>query len=145
MVDAFVGIGSLFKREDSAAPGTYVSIAEARDIGDLHLTKEARDKTHTESTEKYREYLSGYKDGDSVTITCNYLPGDSTQETLRTDFDATTDTSYQIKFSNATESEWLFDGIVTDLTFASNIQSDDPAVFTFTIKITGKPAFIASP
>jgi hypothetical protein len=64
--DAFAGVGTVFKRG-------AVAIAEITSISGPNLTRGTIDVTNLDSTNGYREFIAGFRDGGEVTLSMMLL------------------------------------------------------------------------
>ena len=139
MTDATIGKGVAFKRGDAASPEVFTAIAEVIGVGGPNMQRDTVEATHTDSANNYREFISGLRDGGEVTLALNHLPGNATQQSLRTDYDADTAVNYQVIFPDTGASQADFAAFVTAIEPDTPI--DDRMVSNVTFKITGKPIF----
>lgn len=140
MPDPAIGHGSTFHRSsDATSGGSFATIGEVLSITPPALSRDAVDVTHMESTERWREFIGGLKDGGEVSVELNFDPGDATTTSLLADLNANTAGYYKITFPDATA--WGFAALLTG--FESSDPLDDKMTATVTFKLTGKPGFIA--
>lgn len=131
---AIVGIGALLNRGNDNSPETFTSFGEVNTIG-FGPKKEMIDVTHLSSTEKYRIFISGLKDGGQVTANLNFVAADFA--ILWSDFEDEDSHSYKIILPDAGAMEIAFEGFVTDPPLT--VTMDKQITMEVTIKITGKP------
>ncbi len=130
---ASIGHNTLFKRNDGA--GAYTTLAEVTGVTPPNLSRDTVDATHMESPERYREFISGLRDGDEVSIEMNFVPGGAAMTALLADFHNDAAVGYKIVFPNAVE--WTFSAFITS--FNPEAPLDDKMTLAPTFKITGKP------
>lgn len=113
-------------------------IGELTSIGGLNLSADTIDVTSLGSTDGYREYIQGFRDGGEVSLSGFFKPSESTgQATLLTNLNDGSSDAYTIEFTTLSY-KWTFNAIVTSLsTSASN---DEAVTFEATLKVTGKPS-----
>lgn len=123
------------------AKGTFlkkgtVTIAEVTSITGPNVTAETIDVTSHSTTDNFREYIAGWRDGGTVTIEGNFTGAtNSGQDTLLTDLQDGTVASYSLVFPNSMQ--WTFSAIVTE--FQTTAPHDGKLGFSASFKITGKP------
>jgi hypothetical protein len=59
--------------------GVYTTLTEVRDISGPPQALEKDEVTNQSSPNFYKEWITTLLDGGSVTFTCNFVPGDATQ------------------------------------------------------------------
>lgn len=134
---ALNGFGTLFKRGDGAGPEVFTAIAEVVDITPPALSKDTFETTHHTSDDQYKEYLPGLRDAGEVSVTLNFLPGDTGQEGLLSDFNSNTKRNFQIVLPDAGTETWALSGFVTG--YAMTTPLNDRVTVVVTIKPSGKP------
>lgn len=139
VTDAKTGMGSIFGIGDGVDGGSvsYVKVGEVTNIGAPSQSREAIDTTHLESPDAWREYIPGLKDGDSATISFNYVP--SATDVLFAQFNIGKG-DFQIIYPNGVK--FQFSGIVTG--WKPGEPSTTTMVGEMTIKQSGKPALVAA-
>jgi predicted secreted protein len=139
--NAEIGYGVLFKIFDtSPSPDAYVTVGEVTSIKMPGLKRDAVDATHTESTDKYREFIPGLKDAGEVTVEMNFVSNSNTDKLIRTRFDADTLTQCRIQFPGASPADTItFNAIFTS--YEADGPVDGIMKATLTMKISGKPTY----
>ncbi len=133
--DAKIGAGAAFKIGNGASPEVFTAVAEVTSISGPGFTKEAAEATSLDSTNKFREYVPGFKDGGDVTIEFNLLS--ATITTLKTQLDLTVFRNYQVVFPTSPSKTWKFSAIMTS--FSHDANATDTMTGTATFKISGSP------
>lgn len=110
-------------------------VAELTNIGGLSLDSDEIDVTTHDSTEGWREFVQGLKDGGSFDVEGIYM-ADASQKGLVTLLGAGTVGACEIVFPS-TLGKWTFNGFVKS--FATDGPMDDALKFTATIRVSGKP------
>jgi len=123
---AFTGIGTVLKR------GT-VAIADVVSINGPGMTRDTVDVTTLGSPGGYREFITGLRDGG--TLTFDVLFSKAGYNALKTDFENDEAETYSIELPDDDSTIIGFDGLVTD--FPVSIPLDDKVSVSVTIKITG--------
>lgn len=134
---AKTGFGIKFGRE-SDTPGTYVDIAEVKDVVPPGATREVVDATNHGSVEGWREVISALKSQKDCTLVFNYVPGGSAHTDLMTDLAHDEPRKYKITFPGGTESV-IFTAFVTDVSPTTPIA--DVMTCSASFKPTGKPTW----
>ena len=78
MSNAVAGPGWLLQHSAHGA-GIYTTLTEVRDISGPPQSLEKDEVTNQSSPNFYKEWLTTLLDGGEVTFTCNFVPGDATQ------------------------------------------------------------------
>ncbi len=81
MSNAVSGPGWLLQHSAHGA-GVYTTMSEVRDISGPEQMAEKVEVTNQSSPNNYKEWLPTLLDGGPVTFTCNYIPGDPTQDSV---------------------------------------------------------------
>jgi predicted secreted protein len=123
---AFTGIGTVLKRG-------AVAIADVVSINGPGMTRDTVDVTTLGSTGGYREFITGLRDGG--TLTFDVLFSKAGYNALKTDFENDEAETYSIELPDDDSTIIGFDGLVTD--FPVSIPLDDKVSVSVTIKITG--------
>lgn len=136
-LDAF---GIAFQRSDMAATPVFTSIANVTSVSGPEIERETYDVTAHDSTDGWREFIGGLKDGGEVSLEVNYDPRD--HDVLVADFEDSTPRNYKIVFpATAGGGNWAFAAILTG--FSSEAPVDDKLTAELTFKVTGKPTITA--
>ena len=132
--DAF---GTKLKRGGTA--GT--AIAQVTNISGPGLSADTLDVTSHDSTNAWREFLGGLKDGGEVSLDLNFDPAGTTHKNasggLLYDFEAGTATTYALVFPDAASTVWSISAIVTG--FEPAAPMDGKLAASVTLKVTGQP------
>lgn len=132
------GFGSLLKRGDGATPEVYTTVAEVVDIGEVSITQATADGTHMESAGRFMEKIPTLLEAGSVSVSLNFLPGDTTQNLLRADMVAGTTRNFQITVPG-TSKVLAFAAIVTK--WGPSIPHDGKMTQTIELTPTGVSTF----
>lgn len=145
MSDAIDGTGVILKLGDGATPTeVFTAVAELVDINGPGIKRDARETTHHQSTDKFREFKPGLKDGGEVGLTVNLLPGNATHGTASGGLleSINDDELHNWKVvlpeddAGATY-DWSFAGFLTS--FDVKYPKGDNMTADITIKVSGKP------
>lgn len=139
MVDvvAYLGQGALLQISDGAVPTpTFTTIPNCGSFAGPGMTRDTVDVTTHSSPNRFREFISGLRDGGEVSCDINWLWDDDAQNSLEDAFDADEPATFRIVYPMTPLNEYdEFDGLVVDLTKA--IPTDAQVTRSLTIKITG--------
>src|SRR4051812_18053354 len=83
------------------ATGSFVTIAEVTSIGGPGRSTKKIDVSNMDSPGAVEEFVLGMINSGEVELGLNFLPNDTTQKQVNTDFDARTLRSFKIIWSNA--------------------------------------------
>lgn len=119
--------GTLFKQGST-------TIAEVKSIGDVGPEAEMIDVTNFDSASGIREFIPGLIDTGSLQIEMNFLPGNSTQQGLRTNLTGRTSATYSIVWTDTGET-WSFSAYVESFKAKGAVAESLGATVTF--KLTG--------
>lgn len=139
---AQIGHGTTFSINTSpgGSPDQYIPIAEVVSVKPPSLSRDNVDATHSQSPEKWREYIPGLRDGGEVTLEVNFIPsGLGTQQILST-FNSDDQVLSRVTFPDSPPTVWQFSSFITQ--FEPDAPFDDKMSATVTFKLSGKPAFI---
>lgn len=133
---AFAGVGTKFLRKN---PSTllYEQIAEINDIGGPERSRQVIDSTSLDSEGGYREFITGFRDGGSVTLNMNFTA--DSYENFDDDFDTDEARQYRIELPDTDASVLDFSALVTDTPLS--IPTDDKVTVRVTLKVTGPVTF----
>jgi predicted secreted protein len=146
--NAKIGRGNLFQMFDvNASPQARSTVAEVKNITPPAYARDAQEATHTESTDGYREFVSGLRDAGEISVELNFVPDSDTTDMVFASFDSDELQQVRILFAdgnqsgaNPTCSKFTATGFITG--FATEGPLDDVMTGTVTFKISGKPVFV---
>lgn len=132
MSNAIVGVGTYFRRWNET---NWVNIAEVNSIAGPTKSRDSIDVTSLDSTGGYREFIGGFRDGGTVTLSMNFARG--TYDTMNDDFESPDLQNYEIFLSlDPEETSFEFEALVTELGLAITV--DDKITADVTLKISGQ-------
>jgi len=134
MSKAVAGVGAIFHRWDGTS--TWAAIAEINNIGGPSMTRDTIDATSLDSVDKYREFISGFRDGGTVTLNMNFIRAN--YALFKTDFESDDLGNYEIILPDDDVTTLEFMGLVTELPLT--IPPDEKITMDISIKISGKVA-----
>jgi predicted secreted protein len=114
------------------------TIAEITNLNGIELSADSVEMTSHDSTDRYREYIQGLRQGGTFDIEGISLPTDTGQAEIYTQFNADAAVAAVITFPD--DSNWTAQVIVTGFKPA-DAPVDGPLKFTATFQVTGKPAW----
>lgn len=135
---AIAGVGTMFQRWDG---NSWVSISEINAIVGPSSKRDSIDITSFDTQEGYREFITGFKDGDIVTLNMNFSR--STFELMVNDFLDDETQYYQILFPDEDDTVIAFEGFVNQLPV--ELESGDKIKANISIKVTGQLEESANP
>jgi hypothetical protein len=141
MMGGIAAFGTLLQVEDPATPGTFLTVAEVKDISGPGITSDVLDTTTHTSPSAWRQKIPSLLDGGEVTFSVNYMPGDPTHDAatgLASMAISRAVQSWQVIYPDTDETLWSFDGFVTN--FAPGAPVEDLLTADVTITVTGAVA-----
>ena len=136
MSNAFSGVGAQFKRGDGASNEAFAALAEVNSIQGPNKTRDTIDVTSLDSTDGYREFIAGFRDGGEVVLNMNFTRAGF--DVLNDDYESDDSVNYQIVLPDTGQTTLDLAGYVTNV--AMGIPMDDKVTMDITIKITGPVA-----
>lgn len=139
MTDATIGLGTTLAYGNGATPEVFTTVAEVINISGPNMSRELPDATHLGSPNGYREFIGGLKDGGEVTLECNWIPGNATQDQstgLLSIFDSGATKNWKVTLPTTPTVTMTFAGVVS--AFEPDIPVDDKLGLSVTIKVSGK-------
>lgn len=113
----------------------FTNIAEVKSISGPNFQVGFADVTHMESPSAVREFLPTLTDPGEISITCNFLPDNSTHDAMRVDMIARTKRNFTMTMTDTGGATvWSFSGYFSQLQL--NTPLDGPAEITIGIKLT---------
>jgi predicted secreted protein len=141
MSNAWWAYGSELKIGDDGTTETFTKVAEVIDITGPNMTKDVIDVTSQDSTDGWREFIPGMRDGGEVTISANWIPAHATQDGTTGVLSKFTDDvlhNWQIITADDGSSGTMdidFAAIVTN--FSPSLPLTEQGQLDFTLKISG--------
>lgn len=129
--------GTVVARGDGASPEVFTPVPQVTSINPVGFARSLIDVTNLSSTS--REYNVAIKDGQEITLECQYDPKDAQQEGLRTDGETGALRNMQITLTDSPATVVTFPCRVTGWEFGTPI--DDVYPLTVTLKPTGDLVF----
>lgn len=137
MPEVTIGHNSRFEIATSESP-TFVDVAEVTSISGPSIARDAIDATHNRSTDGWREFIGGLKDGGEVSFEFQFDPGSTTSRLLLNQFESNAANDYRLVFPDG--SMFVFDALMTGCELDDPI--DDKMTGSATFKVTGKPILL---
>lgn len=138
---AFWAYGTQLQLGDGAASEAFTAIAELVDAVPPAMSKDSIEVTNHSSTNRFREFIPGMKDGGSVSFKANWLPNNATHDES---------TGILECFKDDVNHNWKFvlpDSLGT-FSFVGHVTAFTPETpltaqgsLSCTIKISGEPSF----
>jgi predicted secreted protein len=136
MSDAIAGVGAQFKFGDGTSDEGFDALAEVNSITKSGMSREQIDVTSLDSTDGYREFIGGFRDGGEYVLNMNFTRDNYIL--LLGEFEDDDSRNIQVSFPDTGNTIEEVAGIVTDLGYA--IVTDDKITLDVTIKVTGAPS-----
>ena len=130
--EAVSGVSTVFRRWN-ASTGVWVAISEINTITGPSMTRDTIDVTTLGSTDGYREFIAGFRDGGTVVLSMNFTR--TQYATMKDDFESDTLVNYEVVLPDTATTTLEFEGLVTELPLV--IAPDDKITLDVTIKISG--------
>jgi predicted secreted protein len=122
-----------------------VLIGGLTNITSPERTAETIDTTTLDSTNGYKTFIQGFKDGGELSFTGMYDAALTGVAQIDTAYENGTENTYVITFPASIGVTVTMTGMVTALTLPGEANIDDPLGFEATIKVIGKPVFASTP
>lgn len=119
-----------------------VPIAELTNIGGIEISQGTVDVTSHDSTDRWKEFIGGLRDGGEFSCEGNYVSGDAGQQAASDHFAQDTTggrKSMEIVFPDT--SYWAFSAICISLKPVGEAPVEGALPFGATYKVSGKPVF----
>ena len=132
MSNAIAAIGTKFYRwsEDSTQ---WVQIAEVVSISGPGMARESIEVTSLDSTDGFREKITGLRDGGTVSLSLNFRR--DMYDLLKADYDSDDLQNYKIVLPDTDETTFAFEGYVMELPPAFEV--GDRITLEVNIEISG--------
>lgn len=128
---AIAGVGTLFRRWDSAA-GSWENLPEITNIDGPNFSRNTLDTTTLDTTGGYRTFITGFREGGTITLSMNFTR--TAFDLMKTDFESDVEQNYEIVLPDDDVTSLEFVGFVTEtpLTIPEELVTMD-----VTIQISG--------
>lgn len=136
---AFWAYGSTLQLGDGATPEVFTSIAEIVELTPPQMSRDEIDVTSHSSSDGYREFIAGLRDGGEVSFRANWLPTNATHDGttgLLETFNDNVTHNWKIILPN-TLATISFSGFLT--AFEPDTPLEEQGQLSGTIKVSGKP------
>lgn len=133
MSDAVNAQGATISIGDGASPEAFTEIAEVTDFTTPDGEAPDIDVTHLGSTAS--EFLQGLPDNGNVSLSGNFVGGDSGQSTLRTARAAQALKTFKITLTDSPATTFTFSAFVKS--FVVNAAQNDKLAFTASLRVSG--------
>lgn len=135
--NAFIN-GTTWKYYVASSSPNMQAIPEVIEVSGIGQTNTLVDATSFDSTA--REYIPGLGDGEEMTLTCIYRPGNTVQDAMVADVQAKATRAFRATVVNSNVSPQktdIYNFNVAMLSWKWGPQYDDKHTLQFTMKITG--------
>ena len=118
------------------------TIAELTSISGPSESADTVDVTSHDSSNEFREFIVGLRDGGEISIEGNFYPGDTDgQKQLHTDMQAGSSNTFTLTAPDGTTN---YSGTAICTGFEPSFPMDGAMTFSATLKISGKPTLATS-
>lgn len=131
--------GIILRLGNGAETEVFTAVAQIKDVAGPKISRDTKETTHHDSTDGWKEFAPGLKDGGEVTWKVNLIKAtvDNMLTELATDEASNWQVIYPYTSSTGKRNVWNFAGILTGL----EASEDTILEADLTIKVTGKPTF----
>lgn len=137
----YSGFGTTLGKGDAASPEVFTAVAQVVDIAGPSMSADTIDITNHSSTNGYREFIQGLKDGGEVTMTVQYDPAAATHKNSSGGvlyvFEQGSKGNWKITFPSSPSASWTFPAVITGFDLKTPL--NDQMVADVTFKVAGKP------
>lgn len=138
----YLGHETVLKRGDGASSESFVEIADIIGIAPPAMSRDSVETTKHNTTDRYRTFIPGLRDGGEVTLQIQYDPTNTGHGDLYDDFNDDVAHNYQVVLPASIGETWSFSGFLTAMSEETPI--DDRVTRSITIKVSGKPSLATS-
>lgn len=140
----FDAYGAVLKTGNAASPEQFTAIAQVRTINGMNITRDSIESSHHDSTDKWRDFLPGFKDAGDITLDLEWDPLGATHKYTTGGFlkklDDTTNTNFQLVWPTSPVVTWNFTAHLTGVSPVA--PHEDKLTMTATFKVSGKPTLV---
>lgn len=129
--NAVSGVGTKFYRWTDSG---WVAVAEITNINGPGKSKETIEVTSLDSTGGYREFISSFRDGGTVTLTMNFTRAG--YDIMNDEYESDESGNFQIVLPPVVQTSLEFVAIIQELPLAISI--DAPITVDVTLKVSGR-------
>lgn len=136
---AFWAYGSTLQLGDAATPEVFTSIAEITELTPPNMSRDSIDVSSNSSSDGYREFIAGWRDGGEVAVKANWLPTNATHDGttgVLSSFNDNVNHNWKIILPDTLATISLR-GHVKD--FNPDLPLEEQGTLEFVIKVSGKP------
>jgi len=130
--------GTTIARGDGASPEVYTIIPQLTSINPIGQSRGLIDVTNLSSPA--REYMKALEDGDEISVTAQYDPGDTVHAALRGDMAAELPRNFRITLTDSPPTTVTFSAHVTQWQIG-DVAVDSVYSLNMTLKPTGALVF----
>ncbi|MCP5018062.1 MAG: hypothetical protein GY938_22730 [Ketobacter sp.] len=133
MSSAFLN-GVTIKRGDGESSEVFTTIPEVKSMSNMGKTNPLVEVTSFDSAA--REYIAGLADGTEISLECNYLPADVTQQALIADVNSGVTRNLTVTITDGT-TPLTYSFAVACLSWSLAPSYDAANMASFSLKISG--------
>lgn len=137
--NAFAGVGTQLKRGNGASAEVFTALAEINSISGPSNDTQEIEVTSLDSTDGWREYILGFKDGGELTFEMNFTY--AAYSILFGDWDDRVAVNFQLVLSDTGATTFSFAALVKSCPVL--VPFDDKVTANITLRITGPVALAA--
>jgi hypothetical protein len=137
--EASIGYGSALEIARASAPTDFTHIRETTDGTPPSVTDDNHEASHSQSPNRFKEYISGMSDGGEASFEMNYVPGSATDRFLL----GLRGVKLVARYTFASGVQVIFDCLRQS--YEANDPVNDKRTATLGLKVTGEPYMSASP
>lgn len=134
----FAGQGTQLQVGDGGSPETFTTIAEITKIQGTGAKTDIIDLTNMDSTGAYREKLATLLDAGEINFDANFVPSNTTQQSLQAKFDGRTKSDWKIVLPGV-RGTWSFTAFIGGIDF--DVTVDKQVVMSGKLVISGPRTF----
>jgi predicted secreted protein len=139
-----IGYGVRFVRSTGNSPDNWENVGQIAEISGPSLGRDAIDASHSLSPSRYREFISGMREGGEVSFTILLAPSASVgadHKKLLSDYESNSAVTYRVIFPDAANTYWQFSGLITALDH--EVPIDNKMTVKVKVKVSGQPTLAA--
>jgi hypothetical protein len=131
---AIIGADSTFSVGDGLSAEGFTVIGEITSLSGPEISAEEIEVTNLDSALNFKEFISGLKDGGSVTFTMNWNKS-ANQVAVRDDVAAGTKRNYEMTWATSPETKFAFQGL--PISFSMSADPASAVTADLSIRIDG--------
>lgn len=138
-----LGHETILLRGDGASSESFTEVADIISLQPPQMSRDSVETTVHNTTDRYRTYIPGLRDGGTVPLVVQYDPANTSHGDLLSDYNDDVLHNYKVQFPDDIGETWTFSGFLTQLGEETPI--GDRIQRTMEFKVSGKPTLAATP